>query len=169
MISAVKQGAIITLISFIAFSGFAQPIITSYSANIDKAHEKFLIVSEEICLYSVKKITEDMGISKEAMEAIGEQGMASKAKELSAELMEAYKNAFTVTEAEAQKIVVGEFDETKNRSIIAESIKKMATLTASLPQPIEYLIDKSNKGTLSGIESEFAARLFTEYLKQQGK
>lgn len=169
MISVLNRGVIAIFISLIAFSGFHQTNTASYSANIDTARAKFSAMSDEICLNSVKKITEEMGMSKEAIEAIGEQGMSLKAKELSSDLMQGYKNAFIITEAEAQKIVAGQFDEIKNSATIAESVKKMAALTVSLPQPIEYLINKSKKGTLSGIESEFAARLFTEYLRQQGK
>jgi len=169
MISSVKRSVIAALISLIFFSGFAQSNTVSSSTNIDKARAKLSAVAEEVCLNSLKKITAEMEFSKEAMEAVGGQLISLKAKELSVDLTQAYKNAFILNEAEAEKIVTGKFDDAHNNAIILESVKKMATLKVSLPEPIQYLIDKSSKQTLSGIEGEFTARLFTEYLKQQGK
>ncbi|MDP2924298.1 MAG: hypothetical protein Q8O30_11390 [Candidatus Omnitrophota bacterium] len=138
-----------------------------HSSPSDELFNKFKSVSAKICEDSV--ISAAM-LGYELNETDRDKIMSPEMKEMankaSVELMDRYKNAFIVPDVEAQKILSGKYNNSKNKQDILNSIKEFQKIAVKLPMPILYLIEKYNKNSLSELELEFAARLFKEFLKQ---
>ncbi|MDD5195054.1 MAG: hypothetical protein PHQ96_05205 [Candidatus Omnitrophica bacterium] len=124
---------------------------------------KFKAISDKLC-WDI--MVEQNNMAKEHGEELPENHLKLMAYSASTELMEKYQNAFTVPEAEAKKFLSGEYDDFKNKNEFDNCVKELADLSVSLPLSIRYLIEKSHSQKLSGLELEFAVRLFKEYLKQ---
>lgn len=123
----------------------------------------FRSVSAEISYQTIKPMNP----------TLGEFQLRQVTGQLGDELMVKYEEAFTATAAEAERILAGEFDDAKNRETIDRCIEGFSKLNVQLPQPIVYLIDQYNESlrqvpgdSFSGLEAEFTARFFKEYLRQ---
>jgi hypothetical protein len=129
----------------------------------EQAFKQFQSVSDKICS---ELVTNQNKIAEKEGWGLTENDLKEAINKASLELMARFKEAFIISEAEAQKILSGEYDNTKNKKDIKDCVDKITKYAAQLPLPVQYLLSKYQEGSLSGLELEFTARVFKEYVKQ---
>lgn len=146
-------------ILLIALSCLAQDKVLP-SGELQK---KFKTISDKICW---EIMLEQNKIAKQSGQELPESQLKMTADTVSSELMKKYKNAFSVPDDEAENLLSGKYNDLDNQASMLNCVREFSALNVMLPVPIQYLIEKSHKQKLTGLELEFTTRLFKEYLKQ---
>lgn len=152
----------IILSVLVVFLSVAYCLAQSNLSPSEKISQKFQAISDKICW---EVMLEQNQIAKEYGEELPKNQLKMMAEKASSDLMQKYKNAFIVSESEAKELLAEKYNDLGNRQEINNSIKEFSKLSVMLPMPIQYLIEQYNQRKLEGLDLEFAARLFKEYLK----
>jgi len=160
-----KSRALVTfLIAFCCFFNlFAIAAENESASPQEQVAKKFQSVSDKI---SSELVRNQNKIAEKEGWGLTQNQLKEAIDKASTEFMARFKNAFIISDAEAQKILSDEYDKNKNENDIKDCIGKMTKYAVELPLPVQYLLSKYQEGSLSGLELEFTARLFKEYLKQ---
>lgn len=76
-----------------------------------------------------------------------------------------YKDAFLISDEEAEKILQGKYDNEKNKANITEDLSLLARIAANVPFVLKHYVDKHYQDSLTDFEQELTARLLSTHLK----
>lgn len=134
----------------------------------EKLFKLFQEIADRVSLDSLKE-AQKSGVLPQLRE-MDEVSLQELARQGGAQLMEKFKDAFVVSDPEAQKMLQGQYNDAENMKVIREAITRFSNLSVLLPVPIQYLVEKYHRSLrgepFSSLEAEFTARLFSGYLRQ---
>jgi len=142
------------------------PQAGGFATPSDELLDKFQNIFEEDCLESVNEFKKMS--NAENRPGAETSSIIEMMKKECRQITDKYLPAFILSDAEAKKILSADYDFSLNKDKLKEHINRLMTVRQRLPIVIEYLIQKHYQNKLSGFESEFAVRLFGEYLKDIG-
>ncbi|MBE7466583.1 MAG: hypothetical protein HS116_24200 [Planctomycetes bacterium] len=121
----------------------------------ERIHAQFLELIQ-------KRVEAEMkGLPPEQIEAAAKQMGATKEElpaKMAAKMLEEHGPYFRVTEAQAQAMLAGNFDDEANAKTVRADLKIFKDLEVPLPRLLVVQIESFSTGKLKGLELEFFAR-----------